>query len=135
MTEHAITIEIGGNELSRPRNSVRPFCLAFVALLAACTAQRSAHHLPDVPFPYSVDWIKQQIAEFEAGAVPDTNRIDGKVVFEGAPLYLIHSPCCDFYNYLYSRDGTALCAPSGGFAGRGDGQCPPGIGPAQRRVE
>ena len=31
---------------------------------------------------------------------------------------------CDQYNCLYDAEGTILCAPAGGIAGSGDGQCP-----------
>jgi hypothetical protein len=30
----------------------------------------------------------------------------------------------DAYNLLYDRCGTMVCAPDGGFSGRGDGLCP-----------
>jgi hypothetical protein len=39
-------------------------------------------------------------------------------------VYLFSSPCCDQYNLLYDENCTAICAPSGGFTGKGDGKCP-----------
>ena len=82
---------------------------------------------------YAADWVRQQIAGFEAG--DENNPVAGKVVFNGTSLYLLNSPCCDFVNYLYTADGKVFCAPSGGFTGRGDGKCPPGIGSVSRRVD
>ena len=38
-------------------------------------------------------------------------------------VYLFSSNCCDQYNYLYDKDCNVICAPSGGFTGRGDGRC------------
>src|SRR5512138_2141338 len=96
-----------------------------VTLLAACSPH-SARDSTSGPSIYATEWVRQQIAAFEAGV--DANRVDGKVVFDGAPLYLIRSPCCDLFDYLYTPEGRTFCAPSGGFTGRGDGKCPPGLG-------
>ncbi len=38
-------------------------------------------------------------------------------------VYLFSSACCDQYNYLYDKDCQVICAPSGGFTGRGDKKC------------
>lgn len=38
-------------------------------------------------------------------------------------VYLSKADCCDQYDQLYSRDCSLLCAPSGGFTGKGDGKC------------
>jgi len=109
--------------------------LAFLAAsLTACTSH-SISDAPSGPSPYVAEWVRDQIAAFERGAAGNTNRVDGKVVFEGVPLYLIHSPCCDLYNYLYTAEGQVFCAPSGGFTGGGDRKCPLGLGPVQRRIE
>lgn len=45
-------------------------------------------------------------------------KIDGKI------YYLITSECCDNFNYLYNKDCKKVCAPEGGFTGRGNGMCP-----------
>ena len=103
-----------------------------VVMLAACTSH-SSRDAPSSASPYAADWVKQQIAEFEAGV--DASRVDGTVVFDGAPLYLIRSPCCDLFDYLYTSEGKTFCAPSGGFTGRGDGKCPPGLGAVSPREQ
>ena len=112
----------------------RSLFVCVVVSLAACTSH-TVTESKNSPSPYPVDWIKQQIAEFDKGAAASTNRVDGEIVFEGESLYLIHSPCCDLFDYLYTADGETFCAPSGGFTGRGDGKCPPGIEPVQRRTD
>ena len=43
--------------------------------------------------------------------------------YEGKQLYLFSSNCCDQYNSLYDIDCNIICAPSGGFTGKGDGKC------------
>jgi hypothetical protein len=38
--------------------------------------------------------------------------------------YYAVSGCCDQLNPLFDADGKYVCAPDGGFSGRGDGRCP-----------
>jgi hypothetical protein len=46
-----------------------------------------------------------------------------RYLYEDKYVYLFSSNCCDQYNYLYDKDCNIICAPSGGFTGRGDGRC------------
>jgi hypothetical protein len=43
--------------------------------------------------------------------------------FDGKRVYLFTSPCCDQYNNLYDNDCNLICAPSGGYTGKGDRKC------------
>ncbi len=43
--------------------------------------------------------------------------------YNGKKVYLFIAQCCDQYNMLYDDSCKAICAPSGGFTGRGDGKC------------
>jgi len=43
--------------------------------------------------------------------------------YEGKQVYLFSSPCCDQYNNLYDRECNLICAPSGGYTGKGDRKC------------
>ncbi|MBB1285485.1 hypothetical protein HRH25_13960 [Flavisolibacter sp. BT320] len=43
--------------------------------------------------------------------------------YEGRTVYLFSSPCCDQYNELWDTDCHYICAPSGGYTGRGDEKC------------
>ena len=42
----------------------------------------------------------------------------------GTVYYQAIAPCCDKFNPLYDERGRYVCAPTGGYTGRGDGQCP-----------
>lgn len=42
----------------------------------------------------------------------------------GKVYYLAQSPCCDIPHSLFDEHGSFVCAPTGGFAGQGDGKCP-----------
>jgi len=43
---------------------------------------------------------------------------------DGRPIYLISADCCDRFTIAVESDCNTICAPSGGFTGRGDGKCP-----------
>lgn len=43
---------------------------------------------------------------------------------DGQTYFYITSDCCDQYNFLYSTNCEIICAPDGGFTGKGDGKCP-----------
>src|SRR5690349_3674772 len=98
---------------------------AFMMLLLGCSSSnvQSAG-------PHSARWVKRQITLYEAPAKRATSRVTSKSIYAGEPVYLIPSPCCDKFDYLYDSRGFIVCAPSGGFTGRGDGNCPEGIGAA-----
>ena len=44
--------------------------------------------------------------------------------YKGKTVYAFSADCCDQYNELLDDNCNYLCAPSGGFTGRGDGKCP-----------
>ena len=83
--------------------------------------------------PYPTPWVKQQIAAYEASTLQNSSRVRQSVTYEGKRAYLIPSPCCDQYDYLYDASGVILCAPSGGFTGGGDGSCPDVLATAAER--
>ena len=78
--------------------------------------------------PYSTKWVKQQIRAYELPTNEGVSNVTRKVVYGGNSAYLIPSPCCDKFDYFYDSRGVILCAPSGGFTGRGDGICPAILG-------
>jgi len=80
--------------------------------------------------PYSARWVKHQINLYETPTKQATSRVTRKVIYGGNAAYLIPSPCCDKFDYLYDGRGSIVCAPSGGLTGRGDGNCPAGLGTA-----
>ena len=43
--------------------------------------------------------------------------------YNGKRVFLFNSPCCDQFNYLYDADCNTLCAPNGGYTGKGDQKC------------
>jgi len=90
--------------------------VGFIVLLLGCSSSNGRY-----VSPYSTKWVKQQIRAYE---IKGASQVTGKVINAGKPFYLIASPCCDKFDYLYDTKGVILCAPYGGFTGRGDGSCP-----------
>ena len=43
--------------------------------------------------------------------------------FKGRRVFSFSADCCDQYNVVYDESCNYVCAPSGGFSGRGDGKC------------
>ena len=94
--------------------------LSSIVLLSGCASGNAAHYIG----PYRTSWVKQQIAAYDEPTNETASHVTRKVIYAGKPAYLIPSPCCDRFDYLYDSRGIILCAPSGGFGGRGDGSCP-----------
>ncbi|MFA7274296.1 MAG: hypothetical protein WC044_10520 [Crocinitomicaceae bacterium] len=42
---------------------------------------------------------------------------------QGTEVYLVYPGCCDQFEVLYDSGCNYICAPSGGFTGKGDGKC------------
>ncbi len=57
--------------------------------------------------------------------IPSTAPIQiDEYLFKGKKAYLAKAQCCDFFDLLYDENCKEICAPTGGFTGRGDGKCP-----------
>src|SRR5688572_8435952 len=91
----------------------------FIVLLLGCSSSNVRY-----VGPYSTKWVKQQIRAYEMPTNEGASQVTRKVIYGGNSAYLIPSPCCDKFDYFYDSSGVILCAPSGGFTGRGDRSCP-----------
>ena len=100
--------------------------LGSIVLLIGCSSSNAVRYVA----PYSAKWVRQQIELYETPTNDVVSKVTRKLIYAGKPGYLIPSPCCDKFDYLYDSRGVILCAPSGGFAGRGDGSCPEVLGTA-----
>ena len=96
------------------------FVLCSIVLAASCSSGNAVQYVG----PYSTKWVTQQIRTYEMPTKEVVSQVTHKVIYAGKPAYLIPSPCCDRFDFLYDDRGAILCAPSGGFAGSGDGSCP-----------
>src|SRR5579875_1086680 len=67
--------------------------------------------------------IQQKIAAIKAAPRWNPPAQVDKYLYNGKTVYLFSSNCCDQYNVLYNDACNYVCAPSGGFTGKGDGKC------------
>jgi hypothetical protein len=98
--------------------------LAVAALIAGCSSPGPAAPEPRDEGLLSRTKARERIAAFEADPTRAGAQGILKIDYQGNPAYLFIAPCCDMFNELYDSHGVKLCAPSGGFAGFGDGRCP-----------
>jgi hypothetical protein len=90
--------------------------LAGIALLAAGTGIAIAYSkTPDKAVQNIVNIILKN-----SGQKPE--RIF-QHEYKGQKVFLAEMPCCDQFNPLFTEKGDAICSPTGGFAGSGDGKC------------
>lgn len=68
--------------------------------------------------------IQAKIAELKAQPKANPAYEVWECKYQGQKVYLVSADCCDQFVTVYDACLNLLCAPSGGFTGRGDGQCP-----------
>lgn len=67
--------------------------------------------------------IQQKIEQIQKEPKWNPPAEVNEYTYEGKQVYLFSSPCCDQYNNLYDSDCNLICAPSGGYTGKGDRKC------------
>jgi hypothetical protein len=74
---------------------------------------------------YIPAWVQNQISVLKANPPYRTGKkMVLKYRYQGMDVYYIPADCCDQLNPLYDAFGKKICAPDGGFTGKGDGRCP-----------
>lgn len=101
-------------------NLLRMAALAAALLVSAC----SSVDKPAAPPPEPEFVVHDNLHAREKLSAQALARMTPHVGPEGQIVYLHMALCCDQFNKAYDADGRYLCAPSGGFTGRGDGRCP-----------
>lgn len=84
-------------------------------VLGAATCKKPQRAIPSC--------IEQKIEAIKAEPTWNPPAEVNEYEYNGKRVYLFSSNCCDQFNMLYDQDCNALCAPSGGYTGRGDGKC------------
>jgi hypothetical protein len=67
--------------------------------------------------------IQQKIDEIKSQPKWNPPAEITEYLYQEKHVYLFSSPCCDQYNMLYDENCNPICAPSGGYTGRGDSKC------------
>jgi len=94
--------------------SILLVCLPAIIFLAGCSSTQSANP----------KWVDQLVSTFKNGPVGNPPRSIWRYDYKGQEVYFIPAQCCDQYSQLYDASGNIICAPDGGFIGKGDGRCP-----------
>ena len=69
------------------------------------------------------EWVKDLIKKFESEPVGNPPQSIWQYIYKGGIVYYIPAQCCDQPSTLYDMFGNVICAPDGGYFGRGDGRC------------
>jgi hypothetical protein len=69
-------------------------------------------------------WVDQLILQFQNAPPGNPPQSIWRYQYKGEAVYYVPAQCCDQFSVLYDLKGKAICAPDGGFTGRGDGRCP-----------
>lgn len=67
--------------------------------------------------------IQSKINDISAQSVWNPPARISKYFYGNQITYLFSANCCDQFNSLYDESCNHICAPSGGFTGRGDMKC------------
>jgi hypothetical protein len=69
-------------------------------------------------------WVDKLIKQFGSDPVGNPPQSILSYDYNGQVVYFVPAQCCDQYSMLYDASGSVICAPDGGFTGKGDGKCP-----------
>jgi hypothetical protein len=69
--------------------------------------------------------IKAMVDKAASGPVEDRPRAVIEYTYKESTVYYVEPQCCgDAESTLFDAQCKVICAPDGGFTGRGDGKCP-----------
>jgi hypothetical protein len=68
--------------------------------------------------------IQQKIDQIKKEAKWNPPAEVHEYIYNGKRVFYFSSNCCDRYNEVYDENCNYVCAPSGGYSGKGDMNCP-----------
>lgn len=96
------------------------WCTIWIPILACHrkTITEASAAAPGVPIciQQKMDSIKQQPVWNPPAEIHEYN-------YAGRKVYVISARCCDFFTIVVDSNCNYVCAPSGGFTGKGDRKC------------
>ena len=95
--------------------------LSFIFLaLSYQNCYKDQNRLPDAAIPVC---IQKKIDTIKAEPKWNPPAEVREYLYNGRRVFLFSSDCCDQFNQLYDSACQIICAPSGGFTGKGDNRC------------
>ena len=92
----------------------------FIAVILSTVAIQKCHKLPSSSVPACIQEKIEAIKKEPRWNPPaEVNEYS----YEGKRVFLFSSDCCDNFNQLFDEACNYICAPSGGFTGKGDRKC------------
>ena len=91
------------------------FTLVIFLTIAAKKCGTQNENIPTC-IQQKIDQIKKQPKWNPPAEVHEYN-------YKGKRVFYFSSNCCDQYNVVYDENCNYVCAPSGGYTGKGDGKC------------
>ncbi|HNZ37767.1 MAG TPA: hypothetical protein PLS75_08510 [Candidatus Marinimicrobia bacterium] len=91
------------------------FLILILLFYCSCKYSTSPNENPD--------WVENLITKFQNEPVGNPPQSIWQYKYKGQIVYYIPAQCCDQFSTLYNAEGDIICAPDGGFSGRGDGEC------------
>lgn len=88
----------------------------FISTIIISSCARKA--IPSIP-----DCIRKKIEAIKAEPKWNPPAEINEYEYKGKRVFLITAPCCDRYTELVDENCNYLCAPSGGYTGKGDEKC------------
>jgi hypothetical protein len=70
------------------------------------------------------DWVSKRITEFQNAPIGNPPQSIWRYEYNSQTVYYLPPQCCDQFSQLYDTSGKLICAPDGGFGGKGNGKCP-----------
>lgn len=113
-------------------NSIQPlvmkyfFALLIIPFLSAskCGVHKKVAGENTKPVNDSISACVQKLIDDSKKETPPNEPIQiDEYLYKGKKVYFFTAQCCDQFNDLYDDSCRRICAPSGGFTGRGDGKC------------
>jgi hypothetical protein len=89
--------------------------VAIIFILAGCSQMTQAANPA---------WVDKLITHYKSKTVGNPPQSIWRYDYNEQTVYFVPAQCCDQYSTLYDAGGNVICAPDGGFSGKGDGKCP-----------
>ena len=107
---------------------IKIITLLFFSLMACNSTEKLTSNQQELAtikkaFPEAPQCILDKIAVFQKEPKANPPRKIYQYQYKGNTVYYISAPCCDIYPELLDANCNLLCAPDGGFTGKGDGKC------------
>jgi len=94
-------------------NLLNKILLLFLCLYCLTTCQKVEFEIEDVP-----NCFKKKVRQNDVRIIRKW-EVDNQVFYS-----ISYNNCADCFTELYDENCEYICAPSGGFSGGGDGNCP-----------